>query len=106
MIEEEDRSSFAAEKPKFPSKRVFGLFIEFSVAVMLTSSFFYTRQRKNICRSKMDARTLELCAGGGLVDAPYVRSAVQARAQRQALFRNLLSHVRTALCPPFFPVRV
>jgi hypothetical protein len=43
----------------------------------------------------MDSETLELCAG--LVDAPYVRAAVQARAQRQALIKNLLSHVQYLL---------
>jgi hypothetical protein len=43
----------------------------------------------------MDSETLELCAG--LVDAPYVRAAVQARAQRQALIKNLLSHVQSEL---------
>jgi O-phospho-L-seryl-tRNASec:L-selenocysteinyl-tRNA synthase len=43
----------------------------------------------------MDSETLELCAG--LVDAPYIRAAVQARAQRQALIKNLLSHVQYLL---------
>jgi hypothetical protein len=55
--------------------------------------FFFSFSIKRVLA--MDSETLELCAG--LVDAPYVRAAVQARAQRQALIKNLLSHVQSEL---------
>jgi len=54
---------------------------------------------KNELLLVMDDGMLSLCAGSGLVDASYISSASQARAQRQALFKKLLSHV--SLLPIF-----
>jgi hypothetical protein len=66
----------------------------FHVSSQKVSYMLFHCVEKKFKKTKMDGESLQLCAAAGLVDAPYIRAATQARAQRQALIKNLLSHVR------------